>query len=318
MKAVVWSAYGAPDVLKVRQLPTPKAKANQVRIKVHATTAFPADCEMRRFEMPTPALWLPVRLFFGVFKPRGTKILGQEFAGVIESVGEKVTRFKVGDEVFGCTGAEFGGYAEYIVRNENSALAIKPKNVSFDQIVPFATGASNAQHYLQSANLKEGDKVLINGAAGCIGSFAVQMAKCVGAHVIAVDSADKLSFLHDLGADEVLDYKSQNPLKDGPYDLIFDVVGKLPYPACLKRLSPNGKYASANPHLSQVIRAKGKPVILSLAEPTAESLSKLAEWAEDGWLKAHIDKRFDLTDAASAHRYVESGEKLGHVVLSVS
>lgn len=317
MKAIIWSAYGGPEVLRIKDIPTPIPSKNQVRVKIHTTTAFPADCEMRRFDMPTKALWLPIRLYFGVFKPRGTKVLGQEFAGVVDKVGSEVTQFKVGDEVFGCTGPEFGAYAEYIVRDEASALALKPVDMSFAQIVPFATGGSNAQHYLSKAKLKAGEKVLIYGAAGCIGSFAVQMAKRAKAYVIAVDSADKLDFLTALDADEVLDYKTQNPLEHGPFDFIFDVVGKLPYPKCLSLLTPKGRYASANPNLTQALTAKNKPVILPLAEPTAQSLQQLASEAQHNNIQACIDKTYDLTNVAAAHGYVDSGKKKGHVVLAV-
>lgn len=320
MKAIIWSAYGPPSVLKLGEVPTPEPKADEVRVKVCATTAFPADCEMRRFDMPTPALWLPVRLYFGVLKPRGTKVLGQEFAGVVDKVGSKITRFKVGDRVFGCTGAEFGAYAEYICRKESSGIAHLPDGLSFEQAAPLATGASNAQHYIKKAELTAGEKVLINGAAGCIGSFAVQLAKSFGAYVVAVDSADKLAFLTELGADEVVDYQTQNALSLGPFDFIFDVVGKLPYPACLTKLKPQGRYASANPHLSQVITQGKKPVILSLAEPTADTLAEVANWAVQGIISAKIHKTFDLLtpgEVNAAHSYVESGAKQGHVVLVV-
>lgn len=319
MKAIIWPAYGAPEVLKTVDIPTPTVNKNQVRVKIHASTAFPADCEMRRFEMPTKALWLPIRLYFGLFKPRGTKILGQEFAGVIDKIGSEVTKFSVGDEVFGCTGIEFGTYAQYIVRDESSALALKPANKTFAQIVPFATGGSNAQYYLDKANIKANDRILIYGAAGCIGSFAVQMAKQAKAQVVAVDSADKLDFLTSLGADQVLDYKTQDPLTlaTGSFDLIFDVVGKLPYPQCLEHLTPNGQYATANPKPGQQRKAQGKSVDCSLAEPTAETLQQLATLAQNDTIHACIDKTFDLDNAVEAHKFVESGLKQGHVVLAV-
>ncbi len=324
MKAIVWTRYGPPDVLQLRDIEKPTPKDNEVLIKIHAATVFPGDCELRSFKIRIWLLWLVLRLLIGLRKPRGTRILGQELAGEVESVGKEVTLFEKGDQVFGATEMGFGAYAEYICLPADGALVIKPTNMSYEEAAAVPIGGINALHFLRRANIQSGEKVLINGAAGSIGTLAVQIAKLFGAEVTAVDSVAKLDMVRTIGADHVIDYTKEDFTNNGKtYDVIFDVVGKSSYSRSLRSLNRNGRYLLANTPLPQMLRGlwtsrtSDKKVISQLARPRREDLIFLKELIEAGKLVSVIDRRYPMTQTAEAHRYVETGQKIGHVVITV-
>ena len=246
MKAVVCERYGPPEVLQLREVEKPAPKGDEVRVRVHAATVTAGDCEIRRFKMPA-LLWLPARIGFGFRGPR-KKILGQELAGEIESVGEDVTLFKKGDQVFALTGFRLGAYAEYDCLPEKGLMATKPANMTYEEAAAVPLGGLHASHFLRRADIQKGQKVLINGAGGSIGTLAVQLAKSFGAEVTAVDSAGKLDMLRSIGADHVVDYSSEDFTKGGKiYDVIFDIVGKSSFSGCLRSLRKGGFYLLGNP-----------------------------------------------------------------------
>lgn len=323
MKAAIWTAYGPPEVLQVQEIEKPQEKDNEVLIKVMASNLFPGDCEMRRFDIH-PSMWLPARLFLGIFKPR-IKILGQELAGVVEAVGENVSRFKVGDRIFGCTGMKLGAHAEFICLPESYVLDTIPENISFEEATTFPVGGLHALHFLKKANVKPGEKVLLFGSGGCIGSNAVQLAKLMGAQVSAIDHTDKLQMLTSIGADTVIDYTKKDFTQEGKYyDVIIDFVGKSPYTRSLNMLNQNGRYVLVNVGLSGMLRGfltscfSNKKVLFALADPKIKDLAELKGFIQEEKIKAVIDKIFSLQDIVKAHRYVESGAKKGHVVININ
>lgn len=326
MKAILWTKYGAPDALQLGEVDKPTPKDNEVLIKIHASTVTAGDCEARSLKFPL-FIALPMRLYVGFRKPKRIRILGQELSGEIEAVGKDVTQFKVGDSVFGTTGFYFGGYAEYICLPADwdaGVLAIKPTNMSFAEAAAIPTGGLEALHFLRKANIQRGEKVLINGAGGSIGTFGVQLAKYYGAEVTAVDSAIKLDMLRSIGADHVIDYAQEDFTKNGEtYDIIFDVIGKSHFSRSLKSLNENGHYLIANPSVTKMIRGKwassrgSKKVILDLAAREQEDLNHLKELIEAGTIKPIIDKTYPLEQTAEAHRYVETGNKMGSLVITV-
>jgi NADPH:quinone reductase-like Zn-dependent oxidoreductase len=329
MKAVIWTAYGSPDVLRLDEIEKPTPKDNKVLIRVCASTVTAGDCEMRGLNLPL-MLSLPMRAYIGVFRPKRIKILGQEFAGTIETVGKDVRRFQAGDEVFGFSGFKSGGYAEYICRPEHpkemdGVLTAKPSGISLEEAAAISLGGLESLHYLQKANIQTGQKVLIIGAGGSIGTMGVQLAKHYGAVVTAVDSNAKLDILRSIGADYVIDYSASDFTKNGEiYDVIFDVVGKTSMAQGMKSLSDSGVYLMANPRVSKMLRGRmassgtNKKIVSGNVKYSVEQLDTLKKLIEEGSLKIVLDRTYPLDQTADAHRYVESGQKTGNVVIRVA
>lgn len=328
MKAVVWTKYGPPEVLEYRDIETPAPKANEVLIKNHAATVTAGDCEARSMRFPL-FIALPMRLYIGFSKPVRKTILGQEFAGEVAAVGPAVTQYQVGDAVFGTTDLLSGAYAEYLCMPEDPGsvgglLAPKPKNLTFEEAASVPVGGLEAIHFLGKAGIQPGQKVLINGAGGSIGTMAVQLARSYGAQVTAVDSAEKLPMLTSIGAVQVIDYVREDFTRRGEtYDVIFDIVGKSSFSGSLRSLKESGYYLIANPRPSTMIRGAwvssrtSKKVVFDPANRKMEELRYLIELIEARKIKPVIDRRYPLEQVAEAHRYVDTGRKQGSVVITV-
>ena len=328
MKAIVWTNYGSPDGLQLKEIEKPVPKDNEILIKIHTTTITAGDCEMRRLELPL-GLSFPVRIYAGLLKPKRIPILGQELAGEVEEVGANVTSYKPGDQVFGTTGFGFGAYAEYICLPEKpddaqGTLALKPSNLTYEEATAVPTAGFEALHFLRKANIQPGRKVLIIGAGGSIGTFAIQLARHFGAEVTGVDSTEKMDTLRSIGANHVIDYTREDYTKNGEsYDLIIDVVGRRGVPRRLKLLKPDGYYFLAYAGLSHILLSlwtsmtSSKKFKIESANQKKEDLIFLKELLEAGKLKSIIDKSYPLEQVPEAHRYVESGGKKGNVVITV-
>lgn len=322
MKAIVWTKYGSPDVLQLQELDKPSPKDNEILIRIHASTVTAADCEIRAFATFGP-FWLPLRLYIGLLKPTRIKILGQELAGEVESVGKDVTLFKKGDQVFGASDLHLSTNAEYITLPEKAMLALKPANISYEQAAVVPLGGCEAWRYLHR-NVQPGQKVLVIGAGGTIGTFGVQLASYFGAEVTALDSTEKLEMLRSIGAEHVIDYTREDFAKNGQtYDLIFDAPGKSTRAQCRKSLKPGGQYLSANPEWTEQLGTVWSLVTnrrRSMAEYAGSRIDHLVavgKLIEAGKIKSVIGRRFPLEQTAEAHRYAETGHKLGNVVLTV-
>jgi len=322
MKAAVCTRYGPPEVLQLRELEKPTPKDDEVLVRVHAATVTAGDCELRSLKLPLS--WqLIARIGFGFRGPR-KKILGQELAGEIESVGKAVRLFKKGDQVFAFTGLRLGAWAEYNCLPENGWMAIKPANMTYEEAAAVPAGGLHALHCLRKGNIESGQKVLIYGAGGTVGTVAVQLAKSFGAEVTGVDSTRKLDMLRSIGADKVIDYTKADFTKSGEtYDVIFDVVGKSSFSGCMRSLKEKGFYLLGNPGLSQQARGlwtlmrSSKKVMGGMVSYRSEDLIFLKELIEAGKLKSAIDRRYPLEEIAEAHRYVDTGQKKGNVVITV-
>lgn len=328
MKAIVWTQYGPPDVLQLKELEKPVPKENEVQIRIYATTVTAGDCEMRSLKFPI-YLSMPMRMYIGFRKPKTNTIPGTELAGVIEAIGKDVKRFKVGDQVFGATGMGLGTNADYICLPEqpgdmSGGVTIKPSNMSFEEAATVPFGGRDALHFLRLGNIQKGQKILINGAGGSIGVFAVQLAKYYGAEVTAVDSTPKLEMLRSIGADHVIDYTQEDFTQNAVvYDVIFDVVGTISLPGSRASIKPDGTYLLANPVRSQMLQGLwaritgSRKVIMQTASGTIDDLVYLREMIEAGKLRTIIDRTYPLEQIVEAHQYVETGQKLGNVVIKV-
>jgi len=326
MKAIVWTAYGPPEVLQLEEVEKPTPKANEILIRIFATTVTAGDAEARNLKFPI-LFRLAMQMYVGIRKPGRITILGQEFAGEIEAVGKDVKRFKAGDQVFGTTGLGFGAYAEYIRLPEKSAMGVlttKPANMTYEEAAVVPTGGLEALHFIRKGNIQRGEKVLIIGAGGSIGTFAVQLAKYFGAEVTGVDSSGKLNMLRTIGADHVIDYTQEDITKRAEiYDVIFDVMGKSSFSGSVMSLKQNGRYLLGNAGLLQMVRGRwisirsSKKVIIGAANQKNEDLLFLKALIEAGKIKSVIDRRYPLEQIAEGHQYVDSGQKKGNVVVTV-
>jgi len=323
MKAIVYKQYGAPEVLQIREIEKPEPEDDEVLIKIHAAEATKADCELRSFNFAVKWFWLPLRVAMGVTKPK-KQVLGGYFAGEVETVGKDVFKFKKGDQVFGTTRLLFGAYGEYVCLPTNYTILPKPHNMSFEEASAAPLGGLNALHFLGKANIRNGEKVLVNGAGGSIGTFAVQIAKSMGAEVTAVDSTIKEEMLRRIGADHFFDYTKEDFTKSGQtYDVIFNMVARSSYSKCVNSLNPQGRYLIGNPRISDMLRSvltskfTDKTAIFTFAGEKEEELLELKEMIEAGKIKSIIDKIYPPEQAAEAHRRVETEQRLGIVVISM-
>lgn len=309
MKAVICTKYGPPEVLQIQEVAKPSPKPNEVLIKIFARTVHIGDTKIRRFEPGLGAVkdffFKPImRLILGFSKPR-RQILGMELSGEIESVGKDVTLFKVGDPVFASTELRFGAYAEYCCLPEDGVLAVKPINMTHEEAAPASNGGITAMIHLRHANIVKGDKVLIYGASGSVGTYAIQIAKYLGAEVTAVCSTPNVEMVKSIGADKVIDYTKEDFTKNGEtYDVIYDAVGKIESSKRKVSLSKNGRYLN-------VLTASGSIKL------KVDDLYKIKELCEAGKLKTVIDKRYRLEEIVEAHRYVDKGHKRGNVVILI-
>ena len=326
MKAMVMTKFGPPDMLQLQEVAKPVPKDNEVLIRIHATTVTAADSELRDLRFPL-AYQLAMRMYvrFVLTKP---VILGQELAGEVEAVGNHVTRFRQGDQVLGWTGLRLGAYGEYICLPENGVLAIKPPTIIYEQAAPLPVGGLDAVFLMKKGHIQSGERVLINGAGGSIGTFAVQLAKYYAAEVTGVDSAEKLDMLRSLGVDHVIDYTRADFTRSGKtYDVILDVIGKSSFSRSIRSLAPNGRYLLANPPLSHRMRGQwmsrrsDRQVLFwapRSASEYAQDFKFLTGLIEAGRIQSVIDRCYPLEQIAEAHRYVDSGHKKGNVVITVN
>jgi NADPH:quinone reductase-like Zn-dependent oxidoreductase len=321
MKAIVYEKYGPPEVLHLKEVAKPIPIEDEVLIRIYATTATLYDCWARSSTAP-PGFWLFSRIGSGLRKPK-QPILGTELAGEIEAVGAEVTRINAGDQVFGFS-SSLGAYAEYICMPEG-AVGIKPANMTYEEAAAVPQGALTALHFLRKVNVQSGGKVLIFGASGGVGGYAVQLAKHhFGAEVTGVCSTSKIEYVKSLGADQLIYYTKEDFTKNGQtYDVIFDTVGKSPVLRSSRSLHKEGFYLFTTfgipklfPFLWLTLRTSQK-VIMGLVEESSEDLLFLKELIEDGKIKAVVDRRYPLEQAADAHRYVETGQKKGQVVITI-
>jgi NADPH:quinone reductase-like Zn-dependent oxidoreductase len=323
MKAITFKAYGPPEVLQLEEVSRPVPKDNEVLIRIQATAVNTGDTRIRAMRIP-PGFKLIARLAFGFNKP-GKPILGGVLSGKVEEVGAKVTQFKLGDEVFAYTGAKFGGYAEYAAVSEKSTIIHKPEGVSHEEAAAIPFGGNTALVFLRNmGKIQEGEKVLINGASGAIGTFALQLAKHFGAEVTGVCSSRNVELVKSLGADHVIDYKKEDFTQSGKtWDVIFDTVGNLSFDKTQNALSEKGRLLLAVATLPQMLSTirinltQKKKVKTGDTFGNKENLKFLAELVAEGKLKVVIDKEYPLEQMADAHRYVDTGRKRGNVVITV-
>jgi NADPH:quinone reductase-like Zn-dependent oxidoreductase len=319
MRAAVRTSYGPPDVVRITEVDKPASKDNQVLVKVHATTVNRTDCG---FRAGRPFF---VRALTGLPRPRVT-VLGSEFAGEVEAVGSGVTSFQVGDRVFGFKGLPFGAHADYMAIPEDGFLATMPLQLSFEEAAPSTEGSHYALSFIRKAKVRSGQDVLVNGATGAIGSAAVQLLKHLGANVTAVCGPEHLELVKGLGADRVIDYTAQDFTKDTQrYDVVLDAVGKSSFLRCRRLLKPRGVYLSSEfgPLAQNLVLAliaplrRGRKVMMNLGRDDPRMARYFQEVLESGAFRPLVDRRYRLEEIVEAYRYVETGRKIGNVVISI-
>ncbi|KKO45483.1 Zn-dependent oxidoreductase [Arsukibacterium ikkense] len=322
MKAIVYEKYGPPEVLQLKEVAKPTPKDNEVLIKIHATTVTSGDWRVRSLTVPA-GFSLLMRLVFGVFKPRQA-ILGSELAGVVESVGKEVSKFKIGDPVFAFSDAAMGCYAQYKCMPQDGAVVLKPANLNYDAAAALSFGGSTALDFFRRAKLQPGQSVLVNGASGSVGSAAVQLARHFGANVTGVCSTSNLELVQSLGASQVIDYTQQDFSQNGErYDIIVDTVGTAPSSRCKNSLKKGGRLLMVLAGLPDMLQipwisvSSNKKIIAGPASVRVADLHFLAELAAAGEFTPVIDRRYPFEQIAEAHRYVETGRKKGNVIITL-
>lgn len=324
MYAYTYTEYGSPEVLNCIEIPTPTAKANEVLIRIYATTVSAGDWRARSLTVPA-GMGLIARLVFGFNRPR-KPVLGTEISGVIESVGADVTQFQPGDAVIGFPGAGFGGHAEYITMPADGKIVRKPENLTFEEAAAIPFGATTAYDFLiNKGKLRAGERVLINGASGSVGSACVQIAKHFGAEVTGVCSAANADLVHRIGADHVIDYTVRDFANEGPqYDIVVDTVGTAPWNRTRPALVSNGRMLLIAGCTSDMIlgglkaRLRGKRLSGGVASESVDILRKVVDLAATGNFHPVIDRRFDFSQMIIAHAHVDTGHKKGNVVVTVN
>ena len=322
MKAIVYERYGPPEVLELMEVAKPTPKHNEVLIKTHATTVTSADWRVRSLEVPL-GFRLIVRLVFGISKPK-QPILGSELAGVIESIGKDVAKFKVGDQVFAFSDAGMGCHAEYKCMPQEGAVVLKPPSLSYDEAAALSFGGTTALDFLRRGKLHSGEKVLVNGASGGVGTAAVQLAKYFGADVTGVCSTANMELVRSLGARHVIDYTKEDFTQNGEtYDVIMDTVGTAPFSRSKDSLKAGGRLLMVLAGLPDMLRipwvsvTSSKKVIAGPVAVRAEDLRFLAGLAEAGEFRPVIDRRYPFEQIAQAHSYVDTGRKKGNVIITL-
>ncbi|HYK27691.1 MAG TPA: NAD(P)-dependent alcohol dehydrogenase [Streptosporangiaceae bacterium] len=319
MKAAVHTRYGPPEVVKILDVPKPVANRDQLLVKVHATTVNQTDCHYRAAQP------FVMRFLSGLRRPRAT-VLGNEFAGEVEAVGEDVTAFSVGDRVFGYCEGQFGAHAEYIAVGQRSPVATMPANVSYEQAAPATEAAHYALSHINAAKISAGHSVLVYGATGGIGSAAVQLLKSVGAYVTAVCATPHLELVRGLGPDKVVDYTAGDfAVDDRKYDVVFDAVGKSTFGRCKPLLKPRGIYMSTGPgpaYINIVLPLatpllRGKKVVFSFPRIDQQMVERFRDLIEAGKFKPVLDRQYPLEQIVEAYQYTETGQKVGNVVISL-
>jgi len=318
MKAIELTKYGAPEFLQMIEVEKPSPKDNEILIKIHATSVSSGDARMRRAD---PFI---IRLIFGFKRPR-KPVLGVVVAGEIEAIGKSVSRYKTGDKVFGSSGMSFGAHAEYVSVPEDAVLALKPGNMSYEEAAAIPFGATASMHFLRIANIQKGQKVIVYGASGALGTMAVQLARNYGAEITAVCSTANVELMKSLGADHVIDYTKEDFTLNGKkYDVVFDTIGKIPLRKALKSLSDNGHLLLASAGIGTMIGGSiksifiNKKIVSGVIKETIEDMNFFKQEIEKGSLKAVIDRTYPLEKIAEAHAYVDKGHKKGNVIIAVN
>lgn len=321
MKAIIYTQYGGPEVLRLAEVDKPSPKADELLVRVRAVEITKADCELRSFRFPVKWFWLPLRLALGVTRPR-KQVLGGYFAGEVEAVGSDVTEFKAGDSVYGSAGFGMGAYGEFLCVSSGATIGLKPTNMTFEEAAAVPLGGLNALHFMRLAQIRPGQTVLVNGAGGSIGMFALQIAKAMGAEVTAVDGAHKEVMLRNLGIDGFVDYAIEDFATSGKtYDVVFNMVATRSFSSCMSALKPDGHYITANPKLSDMVRSflpkAGKKATIAFAGEKPQELRDLTSMIEQGKVRSIVDKVLTMEQASEAHRLVETEQRVGSIVLEI-